>query len=50
LEEDNRADAGRLFDGVWEDNKMDANTLPSVESDDPIDDLDLSFRQEDAFD
>jgi hypothetical protein len=37
--------------GFWEgDVNMDLNTLPSVESNDPIEDLDLSFREDNTFD
>jgi hypothetical protein len=37
--------------GFWEgDVIMDLDTLPSVASHDPIEDLDITFREEDAFD
>jgi hypothetical protein len=34
----------------WEgDDDMDVDTLTSIESNDPIDDIDLSFREEDSL-
>jgi hypothetical protein len=54
MEEDSRANVGNLDNylmGFWEgDDDMDAEKLPSVESKNPIDDIDLSFREEDTFD
>jgi hypothetical protein len=46
MEEDNRANVSNLDNYLMGlqvgDDDMDSNTLPSVESDKPIDDLDLS--------
>jgi hypothetical protein len=38
---------GQLFDGFWEGDEMDVNTLHSVESNDP--NADLDFREDDIF-
>jgi hypothetical protein len=54
MEEENVVNANNLDDYLrdfWEgDDDMDVNTLSSIESNDPIDDLDLSFGEEETFD
>jgi hypothetical protein len=54
MDEDNGGNASTLDDylmGFWEGGvNMDLNTIPSVDSDDPTEDLDLTFGEEDMFD
>jgi hypothetical protein len=51
MDKENVAEADNLDDDLmdfWEGDNMDVDTLPSVESDDPIEDLD--FGEEELFD
>jgi hypothetical protein len=51
MDKENLAEADNLDDYLmdfWEGDDMDVDTLPSVESNDPIEDLD--FAEEEPFD
>jgi hypothetical protein len=57
MDEEDQVEANNLDDDLmdfWEGHDMDVNTLPSVESDDPIEDIDfaedLDFTDEEPFD